>query len=142
MKKLMVGVLAAILYVSGSVDAAMLMFKATAGSPIQIRCGDTDTAGDGTFAAAVTSLAYDISTADVINIHVYSDSTSSATVLIEEAPATGGPWGTVATITDPSSTAIGWSIPRANFVRIRISSYSSGNIHACIAAWTGSASKY
>lgn len=102
-----------------------------------IVCGGTDSNNYSKFISATTSKAYDVSVADVIVVHVYSDAGSTATVDIETAPTASGPWFPVTAdhITDPSAVGEAWSVPRQNYVRINVTAWTSGNVRACISAY-------
>lgn len=64
-------------------------------------------------------------------IHVYSASTSTATVVIEQS-VDGNAWATMATISNPTSTGEIWKGPCLPYTRVRVSAYSAGAITATI----------
>lgn len=132
-----------VLCVSGTAaadGARMLVSTTPATVPIaSIVCGSagTDSNNYSRFTATGQSLAYPIGAAETIIVTVYSDAGATATVDIETAPASGGPWYAVTTshISNPSATGEQWSIPRTEFVRINVTAYTSGNIRACISGY-------
>lgn len=114
--------------------AAVQVLKSTAPSTPVIACGATDTASSGAFAATADSAAYSTGEANYIVVNVYSLAGSTASVLIQTAPTSSGPWFTVATVTDPSATGESWSIPRTQFTRISVTR-SAGTVKACLSGW-------
>lgn len=101
---------------------------------------------DTLFNATMQSKPYPINNADIVTITVYEskDAGSTATVALETAPTVTGPWFDVtssAPITDPSATGVQWSIPRAVFVRLNVTTYAAGNIRATIDAWAKNGAK-
>lgn len=99
---------------------------------------------DTLFASVTTSQPYPINTARDTTISVYSDAGSTATVKLETAPAVSGPWFDVTTsapITDPDTSGVQWSIPRAQFVRVNVSAHAAGNIRATIDSWAENGKK-
>lgn len=123
------------------------MLKSTTPSntgPATIVCKGTDTNNYGLYVATGQSLPYDISLATSVIITVYSDAGSVATVDLETAPTPTGPWFnvTAAHITNPSTSSEQWDIPLANYVRVNVTAYTSGNVRACIKATRGTAKLY
>ena len=80
-------------------------------------------------AQTYTSANTSVGDAKSVFIHVYSASTSTATVVIEQS-LDGNGWVTAATITNPSSTGELWRGPSLPLTRVRISAYTSGTITA------------
>ena len=109
-----------------------------------IACKGTDTNNYGLFVATGQSLAYNIEGADATVVHVYSDAGSVATVDIETAPTSSGPWlnVTAAHIPNPSATGEGWTIVRQNWVRLNVTAWTSGNVRACISSYFGNKKVY
>lgn len=70
----------------------------------------------------------------LLRAHVWSASTSVATVTIEVRSSTTAPWFTVATVTNPANASGGeyWSVPRCYQMRVNVSAYTSGTITATI----------
>lgn len=64
-------------------------------------------------------------------IHVYSASTSSATVLIQQS-LDNVAWYTVATIVNPTSTGEMWRGPSLSLTRVNVSAWASGAISAAV----------
>ena len=121
--------------------AAVQVLKSTAPASPVIACGATDSAASGEFAATADSQVYSTGEASTIVVNVYSAAGSTASVLIQTAPTSAGPWYTVATVTDPSATGEAWSIPRTPFARISVTR-SSGTVKACLSAWMNSNKVY
>lgn len=121
--------------------AAVQVLQSTAPANPTIACGATDTAGSGAFAATADSQVYSTGEANYIVLNVYSVAGSTATVLIQTAPTSTGPWFTVAAVTDPSATGEPWSIPRTAFTRISVTR-SAGTVKACLSAWMNNAKVY
>lgn len=142
MKKLIATLALALLVTGARAEAAVQMLINTSTLQTTLACGASDPNDDGAWGATGTSMVYPISGLDTIVVHPYSTSTSDATWVIETGPSTTGPWGVVATGTNPTSTEIGWSIPRDNFLRFRVSVYASGKIRACLSGWLGQVQKY
>lgn len=93
--------------------------------------------------STATSSTFDTHECGIINVYVYSASTSACTVVIEAASKSSGPWFDVtqqSPITNPSSTGEYWRVPKANFYRVRVSARSSGTISATIDAYTNTGS--
>ncbi len=63
-------------------------------------------------------------------VHVYSASTSSATVVVQGAMASAGPWITLATVTNPTSTGEAYRGTAFPFLRANVTARSSGTLSA------------
>lgn len=93
----------------------------------------------GPFTGTTTgySAEVDVSSAAQIRVHVFSEGTSSATVLVETRVANaGGRWTTAATITDPTDAGEQWLIPPCRAVRIHVSVHASGTISGVVVTRT------
>lgn len=77
------------------------------------------TTGAGTTAQTMNATA--------VAFHVYSASSSVATVTIEQS-VNGSAWYTSATITNPSSVGELWTCPAAGYARMNITAHTSGTI--------------
>lgn len=73
------------------------------------------------------STGFDTSSASAVLVHVYSASTSSATVYIEQS-INGAGWYRSATITNPSSTGELWACPATKKLRLNLAVHASGTI--------------
>ena len=111
-------------------------------SLVGILCNGSDANSYTLMAATGQTASYPTENADTIRVHVFSDAGSTSTVTIEQSLASGGPWFVVATITNPSATGELWSLPRANYTRVKVTAYTNGNIRACISAWRGGVKVY
>lgn len=138
-------VLACILFASGPSQAktAMLLSTTPGGvGPSSIVCLGSDPSNYGLFNVdEQVSLPYGTMFTSGVYITVYSAVGSVATVAIETADTASGPWYPVTgstPITDPSAqdaAGVGgetWWIPPTTYVRIHVTAYTSGSIHACI----------
>ena len=77
------------------------------------------------------SAAVDSGAARDVHVQVFSASTSSATVTIEQS-VNGTVWYVVATITDPTSTGEAWRVSSTPYTRVNVTARSSGSITADI----------
>ena len=140
--------LVALSFVAGplSADGVQMLLSTTPAAVGRgsIGCQATDTNNYGKFIATGQSLAYNIEVADATVVHVYSDAGSVATVDIETAPTSSGPWFPVTTshITNPTAVGEPWSIVRQNWVRINVTAWASGNVRACISSYYGNKKVY
>lgn len=75
------------------------------------------------------SASVDTSNAKYVRVQVFSATTSSATVTIEQS-LNGSVWITVATITDPDGTGKGYTVPSLAFTRVNVTARTSGTITA------------
>jgi len=143
MKKLILAILL-ILPIPALADGTAMILS-TSNVPIgSIKCGGTDTTGATLLDADEdTTKAYPTSNAGDLNIHIFSVAGSTATVKVEVSMcASGCPWldaTATATVTNPSTTGEWIIVPMVDFVRVRIDTYTSGDIHACLAARQGPA---
>jgi hypothetical protein len=80
-------------------------------------------------AATGTSAPTNIGDAKTCFIHVYSASTSTATVKIQQSLGNNA-WHTVATITNPTAEGELWKGPSLPLTRVTISAYTAGHIYA------------
>ena len=91
------------------------------------------TAAVTTVLAAVTttgaSAAQDTGNAKYVRVHVYSATTSSATVVIQQS-TDNSIWYNVATITDPSATGELWSVASVAYTRVNVTVRANGAITA------------
>jgi len=78
-----------------------------------------------------TSASTDTGAASYVRVQVYSATTSTSTVLIEQSTNASN-WYVVATITDASSTGEIWSVPSIAYTRVRMSAISAGAVSATI----------
>lgn len=78
-------------------------------------------------AQTFTSSPTNVGDAKACFVHVYSASTSTATVVIEQS-LDGNNWATVATISNPTSGGELWKGPSLPLTRARISAYTAGTI--------------
>lgn len=76
--------------------------------------------------------------ADVVNVAVYSSSTSTAVVVIEQSMSSTAPYYTVATVTNPTSVGEVWTVPRTQNTRVRVNSISVGTVFGEIEAYNDS----
>lgn len=109
-----------------------------------IKCGGTDTTGATLLDADEdTTKAYPVMNAGDLNVQIFSDAGSTATVKVEVSMcASGCPWldaTATATVTNPSATGEWIIVPMVDYIRVRIDTYTSGNIRACLAARVGPA---
>lgn len=109
-----------------------------------IKCGVADTNNYGLYTVdEQVSAPYNTETSDIVVVKVYSDVTGAvATVTIEQAPTSTGPWSVSSTITDPAESTVPVTLGRYNWVRIHVTAYTSGNIFGCISAWRGTSQTY
>lgn len=64
-------------------------------------------------------------------VHVYSASTSSATVLIQQS-LDGTRWKTIVTITNPTSEGEIWSVEPTPYTRVNVTVRASGTLSALV----------
>lgn len=122
-------------------DKAFLKSSTPAGTD-DIVCGGADPSAYADFTSATTSSAVNVAGAETIVVSVWAKSAGTATLVIETAPTSTGPWFNVTTAAIVNPTAkdgnnVGgeqWLVPIAAWVRVRVSSYSSGTYNACIGA--------
>ena len=121
------------------------MILSTSNVPIgSIKCGGVDSTGATLFDTDEdTSKAYPVMNAGDLNVHIWSDAGSTATVKVEVSMcASGCPWldaTATATVTNPSATGEWIIVPMVDYIRVRIDTYTSGDIRACLAARQGPA---
>lgn len=82
--------------------------------------------------ATGASASVSTGTQSSVSAHIYSASTSVATVKIEQS-LDGTSWYVVATITNPTSAGELWAGPAAEFTRVNVSAWTSGAITAVMA---------
>lgn len=119
------------------------MVLSTSNIPIgNIKCGGVDSTGATLLDADEdTTKAYPVMNAGDVNVQVFSDAGSTATVKVEVSMcASGCPWldaTATATITNPGTTGEWIIVPMVDYIRVRIDTYTSGDIRACLAARQG-----
>lgn len=85
--------------------------------------------------ATGASEAFDTSGFDTIRVQIWSASSSTSTVLIEQTSGLpGAPWTVSGTLSNPSSTGELWSVPVAGPTRLNVSAYTNGTISGGITA--------
>lgn len=82
----------------------------------------------GTYPATPTT-GIDTSQASAVLVHVYSASTSSATIYLEQS-VNGSGWYRSVTISNPTSVGELWACPAANKLRVNLAVHASGTITA------------
>lgn len=80
-------------------------------------------------AATGPSVSPNVGDGKSICLHIFSASTSSATVKIQQSLG-GDAWHTVATITNPTSEGELWRGPSLPLTRVYVSAYVSGTLYA------------
>ncbi len=75
-------------------------------------------------------------TASAVEVQIWSASTSTATVLIQQS-LDGSVWYTVATVTNPALAGALYIGPPAPFTRVNLSARSAGTISAKVSSLTG-----
>jgi len=95
--------------------------------------------------ATGASLYYDLSKADRAYVHVWSTSTSTASVTVEASSLPTIPPGpsvvpyvVLTTITNPAAVGSYYAIPILSNVRVNVASWSAGTIYATIEGYNGS----
>ena len=77
------------------------------------------------------SAAVDTGNAKYVRVHVWSATTSTATVVIQQS-LNAANWYDVATITDPAATGELWSVASVAYTRVNVTARAAGTISAQI----------